>query len=112
MLHDLGPKIVVVTDGPKGSYASDGATVYSMRNYPDPKKPFDRTGCGDAYTSTFVAAISSGENIQTALRWAPINPMSVVQQLGAQAGLLPKQKLLNLLARAPHDYQPKEIIKL
>jgi len=109
ILHSFGPKVVVVTDGPKGSYASDGATIYSMRNYPDPKKPFDRTGCGDAYTSTFVAAIASGENIQTALRWAPINPMSVVQQLGAQAGLLNKQKLLNLLARAPHDYQPKEI---
>ena len=111
-LHKIGPKIVVVTDGPNGSFASDGATIYSMRNYPDPKKPFDRTGCGDAYTSTFVAALASGEDILTALKWAPINPMSVAQQLGAQAGLLTKQKLTNLLSRAPHDYKPKEIAKV
>jgi len=111
-LHKLGPKIVVVTDGPNGSYASDGITVYSMRNYPDPKKPYDRTGCGDAYTSTFVAALASGEDIKTALLWAPINPMSVAQKLGAQAGLLTKERLMNLLKMAPHDYKPKEIGKL
>lgn len=111
-LHSYGPKLVVITDGPNGSYVSDGQTIWSMRNYPDPKTPYDRTGAGDAYTSTFVAAIASGEDILTAMRWAPINPMSVVQQLGAQAGLLTKSKLVNLLARAPKDYQPKEMTKL
>ena len=111
-LHSYGPKIVVVTDGPKGSYASDGTTIYSMRNYPDPARPFDRTGCGDAYTSTFVAALALGEDMITAMRWAPINPMSVAQKLGAQAGLLPKKNLINLLSKAPKDYQPKEIGKV
>ncbi len=111
-IHKLGPKIVVVTDGPNGSFASDGVTIYSMRNYPDPKKPYDRTGCGDAYTSTFVAALAGGEDIITALKWAPINPMSVAQKLGAQAGLLSKERLLNLLSKAPHDYEPKEIEKV
>lgn len=112
ILHGYGPKIVVITDGPNGSYASDGETIYSMRNYPDPKNPFDRTGCGDAYTSTFLAALVAGESIITALKWSPINPMSVVQQLGAQAGLLSKPKLLNLLAKAPKDYNPKEIARV
>ncbi len=111
-LHKLGPKIVVITDGPKGSYASDGVSVYSMRNYPDPHRPYDRTGCGDAYTSTFVAALAWGGDIITALQWAPINPMSVAQKLGAQAGLLPKKNLLNLLDHAPKNYRPKEIAKL
>lgn len=111
-LHALGPKIVVVTDGPKGSYASDGSIVYSMRNFPDPHRPYDRTGCGDAYTATFVAALAWGKDIKTALMWAPINPMSVVQKLGAQAGLLPKKNLLNLLDHAPKDYRPKEIASL
>lgn len=108
-IHSYGPKIVVITDGPNGSYASDGSTIWSMRNYPDPKPPYDRTGCGDAYTSTFVAALVSGEDVETALLWAPINPMSVAQKLGAQAGLLTKQQILNLLARAPKDYRPKPL---
>lgn len=111
-LHNYGPKIVVVTDGPNGSFASDGSTIWSMRNYPDPKPPYDRTGCGDAYTSTFVGALASGEDIQTALQWAPINPMSVAQQTGAQAGLLSKQNLLKLLSKAPKDYHPKEMAKV
>ena len=111
-LHTYGPRIVVITDGPNGSFANDGQTIWSMRNYPDPKAPYDRTGCGDAYTSTFVAALVRGEDIITALKWAPINPMSVAQKLGAQAGLLTKERLLNLLARAPKDYQPKEMAKL
>jgi sugar/nucleoside kinase (ribokinase family) len=83
-----------------------------MRNYPDPKEPLDRTGCGDAYTATFVAALASGEDVLTALRWAPINPMSVAQKLGAQAGLLTKERLMNLLAHAPKDYVPKVLAKL
>src|SRR5581483_10711823 len=29
-LHKLGPKVVVVTDGPKGAYASDGVSRYFM----------------------------------------------------------------------------------
>lgn len=111
-IHSYGPRIVVITDGPKGSYASDGKIIWSMRNYPDPKEPFDRTGCGDAYTSTFVAALASGEDVLTALRWAPINPMSVAQKLGAQAGLLTKERLMNLLARAPKDYVPKVMAEL
>lgn len=106
-LHSYGPKIVLITDGPKGSYVSDGKTAYQMRDYPDPKPPYDRTGAGDAYTSTFTAALAMGKDIKTALRWAPINPMGVVQQVGAQAGLLTKAELLKYLEDAPKNYEPK-----
>jgi sugar/nucleoside kinase (ribokinase family) len=80
-----------------------------MRNYPDPKPPFERTGAGDAYTSTFVAGlIYSDGDIKTAMKWGPINSMSVVQEVGAQAGLLTKSKLEKLLRDAPQDYEPQE----
>lgn len=108
-LHSYGPKIVLITDGPKGSYASDGKQVLQMRDYPDPAPPYERTGAGDAYTSTFTAALAMGKDIKTALRWAPINPMGVVQKVGAQAGLLTKQELLNYLDQAPRDYEPKPL---
>jgi len=108
-LHKLGPNIVVVTDGPKGSYASDDSGKYFVPNYPDIAPPFDRTGAGDAFASTIVAALALGENLQTALLWAPINSMSVVQKLGAQAGLLTKKQIKDYLDKAPDDYQIKEI---
>lgn len=108
-LHGLGPKIVVITDGPNGAFASDGDKILVMPNYPDPAPPYDRTGAGDAFASTVVAALALGETLGTALRWAPINAMSVVQKLGAQAGLLRFDELSQFLATAPEDYQSKEL---
>jgi sugar/nucleoside kinase (ribokinase family) len=108
-LHTLGPKIVVITDGPNGSYASYDGKLVSIPNYPDPAPPLDRTGAGDAFASTIVAALAHGESIETALTWAPINSMNVVQHLGAQAGLLKREDIDHYLASAPEDYRAKEI---
>lgn len=110
-LHALGPEYVVITDGPSGSYASYDGTLYRMPNYPDPAPPLDRTGAGDAFASTIVAALASGESIQTALTWAPINSMSVVQKLGAQAGLLRKSAIEKYLKNAPQNYTLEELSK-
>ncbi len=108
-LHQLGPKITVITDGPAGAYASDGKSAWFMKAYPDPKPPYERTGAGDAFSSTFVVALIKGESIEEALRWAPINAMSVVQQVGAQAGLLTQEKIQEYLKAAPADYKPQLI---
>jgi sugar/nucleoside kinase (ribokinase family) len=80
-----------------------------MPIYPDPKPPFERTGAGDAFTSTFVAALIKGSNIEGALQWAPINSMSVVQYVGAQEGLLNQRQMGELLQKAPHWYHPKRL---
>ncbi len=106
-LHQLGPKIVVVTDGPNGAYASDGHQAFSMPLYPDPAPPVDRTGAGDAFASTFVAALARGNSIEGALQWAPINSMNVVQKVGAQAGLLDEATINHYLQTSPDWYKPK-----
>jgi len=107
-LHELGPKVVVVTDGPSGAYASDGEHRFKMPLYPDPKPPYERTGAGDAFASTFVAALVKGMSLEDALRWAPINSMSVVQKTGAQAGLLNENQLKSYLQNAPEWYHPEQ----
>lgn len=103
-LHALGPRIVVVTDGPDGAYASDGERRYKMPLYPDPAPPVDRTGAGDAFASTFVAQLAKGNTLEGALQWAPINSMSVCQKVGAQAGLLTDDELEDWLKKAPDWY--------
>ncbi|MDO8591515.1 MAG: carbohydrate kinase family protein [bacterium] len=108
-LHELGPKIVVISDGHAGAYASDGVKRYKMPIYPDPKPPFERTGAGDAFTSTFVAAIMKGASVEAALLWAPINAMSVVQKVGAQAGLLNVHQIEQYLRLAPSSYHPERM---
>jgi ribokinase len=108
-LHAYGPKIVLITDGPKGAYMLDGEHFYFMPIYPDPKPPVERTGCGDAFAATLVTALAMGKSPLEALVWAPVNPMSVVQYVGAQEGLLTLEQLEWWLKRAPEDYKPKEI---
>ena len=111
MMSALGPKISVITDGPKGAYAYDSYTGknYFMPPYPDPKPPYERTGAGDACASTITIALALGLPIETALQWGPINSMSVVQYVGAQEGLLSRVELEKYLADRPQDYFAKEI---
>ncbi len=108
-IHKLGPKIVCISDGPNGAYASDGENIWSIPMYPDTAEPVDRTGAGDAFASTFTSALIIGKSIPEALTWGPINSMSVVQKVGAQAGLLPRGKLEELLTNAPESYKITKI---
>ena len=109
MMRELGPTIPVITDGPAGAYALAEDGVWHMPMYPDASPPVDRTGAGDAFSSTFTSALALGHDVPTALRWAPINSMSVVQHVGAQKGLLTREQLLQYLDRAPETYKAEKI---
>ncbi len=105
MMTTLGPKIIVVTDGPNGAYVYDGENSWFMPIYPDIAPPYERTGAGDSFASTFIAALALGKTPSEAITWAPINSMSVVQKVGAQEGLLTQEQLKKYLTEAPTDYQ-------
>lgn len=108
-MSELGPKISVITDGPEGAFAFDGTDVWFMPPYPDPAPPYERTGAGDSFSSTFTSALALGKSVDEALMWGPINSMSVVQKVGAQAGLLSREELEKFLVGAPEDYVPKKM---
>ncbi|MES3005328.1 MAG: carbohydrate kinase family protein [Patescibacteria group bacterium] len=104
-LQTLGPILPVITDGPKGAYTLIDKRVVFMPSYPDPKPPYERTGAGDAFASSFSVAIALGQTIETALKWGSINSMSVVQYVGAQKGLLRRAALEKILATAPESWK-------
>ena len=108
-MHALGPKIVVITDGRNGVSASDGKESFHVPMFPDRIPPVDRTGAGDATASTTVAALILGLPLREAITWGPINSMAVVEQVGAQKGLLTKAQMEELLASAPADYKSVDI---
>jgi sugar/nucleoside kinase (ribokinase family) len=103
-LELLGPKIVIITDGPLGAYMKYDNTYFSMPLYPDIAPPLERTGAGDAFFSTFVAYLAKGYDAAYAMKRAPINSMNVVQHVGAQEGLLHEEELEKLLKSAPENY--------
>lgn len=113
-IQKLGPEIICITDGPNGAYmrAKDETGNYKnyfMPIYPDPKPPLERTGCGDAFASTFTAALCIGKTPQEALTYAPINSMNVVQEIGAQKGLLTLPEIETYLRNKPESYKIVEI---
>lgn len=82
----LGAKVVVITDGPKGSFATDGTRVWKLGIFKGPV--IERTGAGDSYGTAFTCAIAQGHDIPEAMRHGTANGWSVVQKIGPQAGLL------------------------
>lgn len=101
-----GVKEVVITDSLNGSYASNGVESYFMKPYPIRAKA--KTGAGDAYTSGFLAAILYGKSLAESMQWGTANAGGVIQEFGAQKGLLTKTKLENLIKKYPRVI-PKKI---
>ncbi|MFA5947189.1 MAG: carbohydrate kinase family protein [Patescibacteria group bacterium] len=88
--------LAVVTDGPRGAYASFSKVRYSARNRNVPS--ISRTGAGDAFGSGVVAALAKGMSVEDALKVGTLNAESVIQHIGAKAGIMakwPNKKLLD-----------------
>lgn len=94
-LLDLGPKMVVITDGREGSYGYDGEKYYKLGVFP--AKLVEMTGSGDAYATAVCAGLFYGESLPKAMRWGAANGASVVEQIGPQAGLLTYDAMLDKL---------------
>lgn len=90
-LRGLGPRIVVVTDGPAGAYAYDGVDFLFQKA--TDKKAVERTGAGDAFSCGLTCALVLGEPLKEALKWGTANAESVTQEVGAQKGLLNRPAL-------------------
>ncbi|MDP3948163.1 MAG: carbohydrate kinase family protein [bacterium] len=85
-ISDLGPKMVVITDGGEGSSGLDGEKYYHLGIFP--AKLVEMTGAGDAYATGVLAGLFHGKDLAEAMRWGAANGAAVVEQIGPQAGLL------------------------
>lgn len=109
-ISDNGPKFVVVTDGHKGLYAynREEGMMYILT----PKKNIkvvETTGAGDAFGSGFVASLVLGNSFEDSLRIGLLNAESVIQKVGAKAGILYKKDIDRILRIEPHLLVKKNI---
>lgn len=93
--HALGIKMVIITDGPEGAYASDGRNIYYLAIFKGHE--VERTGAGDSYGSGFLAATVHGKTVPEAMQWGNANATSVVRYVGAREGLLEQDALLAII---------------
>ena len=87
----LGPRVIVITDGAFGVYV---ATEEGIWYHPALScKVVDTVGAGDAFGSCFIAAQLHGDTIKDALHKGMHNAASVIAHIGAKAGILSKDAL-------------------
>lgn len=101
---NLGTKIAVLTDGPSGSYATDGKNYWNCGIFDAPI--VDRTGCGDAFSTGFTVAISKGLDIPTAMVWGTMESAGVIAVMGPQGGLLTAQEMERVVSQN-QDFKAK-----
>ncbi len=94
-LREIGPQIIVVTDGSRGSYAFDGTNLVFVP--PIKTDVVEMTGAGDGFSSGFLTALVLGKDLEEALRWGNINAASVISEISCQKGLLRRDALENNL---------------
>ena len=93
-------KVVIVSDGPNGAFASDGKTIIEAGMYED-VPVVDRTGGGDAFGSGFLSQYAQGKSLKESMVFASANSTSVVTKIGAKEGILHSGTVL-------HDMPIKE----
>lgn len=96
-VRHVGPQIVVVTDGEKGSYAYDGQSFWKCAITDTPV--IERTGAGDSFATAFLAAMNVGKTVPEAMQWGTMNSASVIMKVGPQAGLLTKSQMVAWLKK-------------
>lgn len=93
-------QIIVITDGNKGAYAYDGEKFYFCAPFPAPV--VSTLGAGDAFASTFCAALDrTNIDIGKSLMYGSINSASVVSKFGATEGQLSFEEIEERLKENP-----------
>jgi len=105
----LGPKMVVVTDGPEGSYIYDCPQNKFLKAGIYPQDCIERTGAGDAFGAGFLAALIKGKSIEEAILWGTVNSASVISFVGAQKGLIKEAEIDNWVTQAKEKVKIEEI---
>ncbi len=90
-IQNLGPKIVVITNGKKGAWVATSSLIAHIES--PPAKSVDTTGAGDAFATAFYATYLRNGTITECLRAGTHNSISVIEQIGAQPGQLNAKEL-------------------
>lgn len=96
--HEI--KRVIITDGKKGAYFSDGVGRY-FHIAPFSSKVVDTTGAGDAFSGGYLSGVAHGRSSLDALRLASVQSGHAVETPGATTDLLTLKQLDEILSTNP-----------
>lgn len=96
-LMGLGPKIVIITDGPKGAYLLNEEMYYKI--IPHNIKVIEATGAGDSFASGFLAGFIRTGEIERSMQIGLANAQSVITHFGAKNKLLKWEEALEIIKK-------------
>ncbi|MBW2987127.1 carbohydrate kinase family protein [Candidatus Woesearchaeota archaeon] len=96
-LHSSGPKIVCITEGPKGAYASNGFELYFVKA--KGVKIVEATGAGDAFASGVITGMIKNKPLEYCLQLGQVEAESVISHLGAKEKLLSLKEIISKIKK-------------
>jgi ribokinase len=93
-LHNMGVKIIGLTDGNNGAYISDKNTILYLPARIVEKR--ETTGAGDAFAAGFLANFIQSQDISEALKWGIIQSSSVLREIGSVNGLSTIEEIIEI----------------
>jgi ribokinase len=97
-IHALGPRLAVVTLGPRGAVAADGDRTYRQAAFC--AEVVDTTGAGDSFAGALAVAFAEGRPVAESLRRACAAGALATTRLGAQEALPTATELQRFLRTA------------
>jgi ribokinase len=95
-LHELGPELVIITLGPKGSIGSDRRDT--VRQGAFPVDAVDTTGAGDVYHGGYLYGMLQGWDMQRCMRFASAVSALKCRHIGGRKGI-PDLKIVETFLR-------------
>ncbi|MCC7365080.1 MAG: ribokinase [Dehalococcoidia bacterium] len=96
-LLDRGPGTIIVTTGPDGAIAATAEGIVAVPAFA--VTPVDTVGAGDAFCGALTVALSEGQPLEDALRFANVAAAISVTRAGAAPALARREEVVELLAR-------------
>ncbi len=88
-----GPQHIIITDGPRALYATDGNYLYTL--CPTKIRVVETTGAGDAFASSFTTAFLRGLPFDVCLCIGLLQSQSIISHFGATNKLLSWEELVH-----------------
>lgn len=108
-LHQMGPDIVIVTNGHRAMHACDKKVHYTST--PPRIKVVDATGAGDSFASGVVASLIKGKPLDHALKIGMANSQSVISYYGAKNYLLSYKEAVAMAKKMKIVVKKKKVRK-
>ncbi len=102
-LHELGPEVVVITLGPRGSIGSNGRGRKIIHQSAFPVDALDTTGAGDVYHGGYLYGLLQGWGMRRCMRFASAVSAITCCRIGGRQGIPDLKSVETFLRNHPNS---------